>query len=193
LFPFFPFFFKCFFLTFFFFQPKEKKKKTKKKNHREGKKMQRREGIFLQAFTLPSHFWLPLLPLLFQMLFPGIFFFSSRRKKKQHKEKKTHRKYLKIQRRDGAFFKTFTLHSHFWLSLLPSHFCPFVSNIFSRHLLLLKQKKRKEKHKEKNICREGREFSFKLPLYRLTFGSCFCPFILNIFSLASSYFKAKYK
>jgi hypothetical protein len=66
-----------------------------------------------------------------------------------------------------------------WLSLLPSCFCTFVSSVFSRHVLLLKQKKRKKTQKKtikkKKKCREGKELTFKLPLCPLTFGSCLCP------------------
>jgi len=35
--------------------------------------------------------------------------------------------------------------------------------------------KRKETHRDEKKCREGKELSFKLPLFPLTFGSCFCP------------------
>jgi len=45
---------------FFFSSRRRKKKKQRKKNHRK-KKVQRRERAFLQAPTLPFHFWLPLL------------------------------------------------------------------------------------------------------------------------------------
>ncbi len=86
--PFLPFYFKHFFLASFFAQAKEKKK------------VQRREGAFLQALAMPSHFWLPLcpltfgsrfcpltFPLLFQKLYPNIFFFSSRKKERKTKKK----------------------------------------------------------------------------------------------------------
>jgi hypothetical protein len=56
----------------------------KNKNHKEEKKMQRKEGAFLQALVL--HFWLPFLPFCFKRFLLGIFFFSSRRKEKKKKE-----------------------------------------------------------------------------------------------------------
>ncbi len=85
-----------------------------------------------------------------------------------------------MQRREGFFLQAPTLPSHFQLLLLPSHFCPSVSNTFSLHLLLLKQKKKENKeknHKEEKKCREGEALSFKLPLCPLTFGSHFWPLI----------------
>jgi hypothetical protein len=53
---------------------KHKENKTHKKTT---KKTKRREGAYLQAFTLPSHFWLLLLPFYFKRFLLGIFFFSS--------------------------------------------------------------------------------------------------------------------
>jgi hypothetical protein len=38
---------------------------------------------------MPSRFCPPIFALLFQMLFPGIFFFSSRRKEEKTKKKKS--------------------------------------------------------------------------------------------------------
>jgi hypothetical protein len=72
----------------------------------------------------------PVSTLLFQMHSPSIFFFSSKRKEKKTKKKKTIEK-KEMQKKEGAFLQVFTLPSHFWLSLLPSHFYPFVSNAFS--------------------------------------------------------------
>jgi hypothetical protein len=54
--------FQMFFLAFSSSQGEKKHKKTKKKNHKKEKKMHRNEGAFLQASTMPFHFWLPLLP-----------------------------------------------------------------------------------------------------------------------------------
>ncbi len=59
--------------------------------------MQIREGAYFQAFVLPSHFWLLLLPFLFQMFSPNIFFFSNKRKKK-HIEKKNHREKKNVEK-----------------------------------------------------------------------------------------------
>jgi hypothetical protein len=51
-----------------------------------------------------------------------------------------------------------------------------------RRLLLLKHKKNKT-HKKitKKKPRQGRELTFKLPLYLFTFGSCFYPYVPNVF------------
>jgi hypothetical protein len=49
-------------LGIFFFSSRRKRNKTKKKKTIKKKKMQRKEGVFLQAPTLPSHFWVLLLP-----------------------------------------------------------------------------------------------------------------------------------
>jgi hypothetical protein len=73
------------------------------------------------------------------------------------------------------------------------HFYPFVSNAFSLHLLLFKQKKRKENYKEKNKCKERKVLSFKFPLCPLTFGSRFYPFVSNAFSLHLLLLKQKKK
>ncbi len=54
--------FQTFSLGIFFFSSTRKKKRKKKKTINQKKKMQRREGAFLQAPTLPFHFWLPFLP-----------------------------------------------------------------------------------------------------------------------------------
>jgi hypothetical protein len=50
-----------FFFVIFLFSSRRKENKTKKKNPKRRKIMQRREGAYLQASTLPSHFWLSLL------------------------------------------------------------------------------------------------------------------------------------
>jgi hypothetical protein len=71
-----------------------------------------------------------------------MFFFSGRRKEKKHKEKENHRR-KKYAEKEGAYLQAPVLPSHFWLLILPSCFCPFVSSTFSWHLLLFKQKKKK--------------------------------------------------
>jgi hypothetical protein len=57
--------------------------------------MEKREGTFLQAPTLPSHFWLPPLPSHFYPFcfkrFLLIFYFSQAEKEKINKEKKNHK------------------------------------------------------------------------------------------------------
>jgi hypothetical protein len=60
--------------------------------------MQRKEGAFFQAPTLPSHFWVPLLPFCFKCF---LLTFSSSRA--EEKKKKNHRKEKKMQKKEGAF------------------------------------------------------------------------------------------
>jgi hypothetical protein len=60
------------------------------------------------------------------MFFLGIFF-SSRRKRRK---KKNHREEKKCREGKELSFKLL-FYPHFWFLLLPSHFCPFVSNVFS--------------------------------------------------------------
>jgi hypothetical protein len=45
-----------------------------------------------------------------------------------------------------------------------------------------KNTKKKKTIKKKKKCKDGRELTFKLPLYLLIFGSCFCPFVSSAFS-----------
>ncbi len=57
--------------------------------------MQRMEGVYLQALTLPSHFWLPLLASLFCPFISSAFSlassYSQAKEKKNIKKKKYHR------------------------------------------------------------------------------------------------------
>jgi len=118
----------CSFSIFFFpSKRKEKKPIEKKKNVEKGGSL---PSSSCSAFSLlPSHFCPPIFALMFHVLSLSIFF-SSRRKEKKHKEKKTIEK-KKNQRREGAYLQAPILPSHVWLLLLPSYFCPFVSNVFS--------------------------------------------------------------
>jgi hypothetical protein len=56
----------------------------------------------------------------------------------------------------------------------PPRFYTSISSAFFWHLILFKQKKKKN-HKEEKICREGREFTFKFLFCLLTFVFHFCP------------------
>jgi len=114
--------------------------------------MQRREGTYLQALALPFHFWLLLLPSYF-CTFISNAFSSHLLLFKQRKEKNTKKK--KCRERERAYLQAPALPSHFWLLLLPSFFCPFVSNTFYWHLLLLKQKKKKTIEKKKKNAKKG--------------------------------------
>jgi hypothetical protein len=70
----------------------------------------------------------------------------------KHKEDKTHKKTTKKNQEKGG-----SLPSNFQcaLSFLPSHFCTSILNAFSWHLLLFKQKKRKEIQRKEKL--EGRK------------------------------------
>jgi hypothetical protein len=78
-----------------------------------------------------------------------------------------------MQRKEGDYIQAPTMPSHFWLLLLPSYFYPFVSSVFSWHLLLLKQKKRKtntkgkKNHRKEKKCREEKELTFIFSLLHL--------------------------
>jgi preprotein translocase subunit YajC len=166
----------------FFLKQKKRKKKTieKKKKCKEGKKFSFKLPLYLLTFG--SHFCPPTFALLFQTLSLGIFFFSNRRRKKKQK-KKTIEKKKNVEKG-----RSFPLSSRFAFSLLPSRFCPSVSNTFSYHLLLLKQKE-KNHRKEKNVEKGKSLFSSShsaLSLWLLLLALCFFPFISSVFSLASS-------
>jgi hypothetical protein len=86
----------------------------KKKNHRE-KKMQRKKGAYLQNFVGSA------------LLFKHFLLTSS---SSQIEKKKTIEK-KKMQRKKGAYLQNFVPPTHFWLLLLASYFCLFVSSAFS--------------------------------------------------------------
>jgi len=56
-----------------------------------------------------------------------------------------------MQRREGAFFQALVLPSHFWLPLLASYFCPFVSSTFSLESSSEAEEKKKENKEKKTI------------------------------------------
>jgi hypothetical protein len=78
-----------------------------------------------------------------------------------------------MQRKGGAYLQAFTLPSHFWLPLLASYFCPFVSSAFSLASSSFQAEDKKEKHKEKKNhkeekkCKERKELTFLLSLLHL--------------------------
>ncbi len=102
-----------------------------------------------------------------------------------------------MQISEGAFLLPF----HFWLPLLPSHFCPFVSNVFFGIFLFSSRRKKRKQTKKKQIeekkCKEGRELTFKLSLYPLTlapaFGLLFLPYCFKCFLLGICFFSSKRK
>jgi len=116
----------------FFFLNRRKKNKEKKTI--EKKKMQKREGIHLQALTLPFHFWLPLLPSCFCLFasntFSFAFFFSQAEGEKTIK-KKTNVKKGGIL----AFFSRFCIWDEALLLLSPLHIPSMLSTAPSSSLV----------------------------------------------------------
>ncbi len=144
---------------------KHKKDKTHKKNNK--KEIKRREGTYLQALTLPSHFWLPLPPFYFKC-----FLLASSCSQVEKKNRKTIEK-----KRNAKKGGNFPSNSHSVISFLglASTF-PFLPFCFKCFLLF---SSRIEKKKKK--CKERRELIFKLSLYLFSFlvfgfGLLFLPF-----------------
>jgi hypothetical protein len=71
---------------------------------------------------------LPLLPFYFKHFLLASSFFKGEKKKKKEGKKKTIEKEKNAEK--GRSFSP-VLPSHFWLPLLPSRFCPSISNTFS--------------------------------------------------------------
>jgi hypothetical protein len=102
-----------------------------------------------------------------------------------------------MQRREGAFFQALALPSHFLFLLLPSHFCPSISNAFSQHLFLLKYKKRKKIIEEKKNVEKGGSLPssscFALSLLAPVFNLMFLPFRFKHFFLGIFFISSKRK
>jgi hypothetical protein len=64
--------------------------------------MQIREGAYFQAFVLPSHFWLLLLPFCFKRFLLTSSSFQTKGKKNTMKKKKTIKK-KKMQKNEGIY------------------------------------------------------------------------------------------
>jgi hypothetical protein len=106
---------------------------------------------------------------------------SSFQAEEKKTKKKTHKK-KKMQKREGAFLQTPALPFHFWLPLLPP-ILPFCFKCFlASFSSQVEEKGEKKTHREEKKCRKRRELSFQFPFCPFTFGSCFCPFVSNIFS-----------
>ncbi len=82
--------------------------------------MQRNEGVYLQAFTLPFHFWLPLLAscfcLSFQALSPWHLLLLKQKKKKKNTKKKKCR-----EGRELTFLSCFCIWDEVLLLISPLH------------------------------------------------------------------------
>jgi Na+/H+ antiporter NhaD/arsenite permease-like protein len=94
-----------------------------------------------------------------------------------------------MQRKEGAYLQVLTLPFHFWLLLLASYFCPFVSSTFSLASSSFQAKEKKEKHKEKKTIkkkkmqrREGTYLSYLVFAFGMKHSSCF---LLSTFLLGS--------
>jgi hypothetical protein len=153
-----------------------RRQKTQKKTKKETKTKQ---GTYLQALILPSHFWLSLLPSRFCTSISSVFLWHlllfKQKILKKHKEQKPIEK-KKYVEKGGSLLSS----SHFAFSLLaPASTLPLLHFCFKCFLLTSssqaekkkKNTKKKKTHREKKICKKRRELTFKLPLYPLTFGS----------------------
>ncbi len=71
-----------------------------------------------------------------------------------------------MQRKEGAYLQALTLPCHFWLPLLPSCFCPFISSAFTlaSSFSQVEEKKKKntkkKNHREKKNAEKGRSLPF---------------------------------
>ncbi len=76
-----------------------------------------------------------------------------------------------MERREGTYLQVLVLPSHFWLPLLSSYFCLFISSTFSLASSSSQVKKRKKNTKEKKIIKKKKnvEKGGSLPFF-----SCFC-------------------
>ncbi len=101
-----------------------------------------------------------------------------------------------MKTKERTYLQVLSLPFHFQLSLLPSCFCPFVSNTFFQHFLLFKQKKRKKKpQKRKKNAKKGgslpSSFHFAFSLLTPAFALLFLPFRFKRFLLGIFFFSSK--
>jgi len=204
--PLLPFYFKDFLLASSSSQAEENETKQRKKNHKEEKNAKKGRSFPSSSHSALSFlglaFALPLLPLCFKRFLLASF--SSQAEEKKRKQRQKNHREKKNAKKGGSFnfLQAPTLPFHFWLLLLPSHFYPSVSNTFSWHLFLLKQKKRKKKNKKKKTiekinAKKGGSFpssscialSFLAPASTLSL----MPFYFKFFLLASSSSQTKEK
>jgi len=143
---------------------KHKEDKTHKKQPKK-KKTKRREGAYLQAPALPFHFWFLLLSICFKR-----FLLASSSSQVKEKKRKTMEK-----KRNAMKGKNFPSSSRSALSFLAPAFTHLFQTLSFGIFFFSNRIKEKENHGEKKNCRKRKEFSFKLLLYPLTFGSRFCP------------------
>jgi hypothetical protein len=160
---------------------KHKKDKTHKKNNKIETK--RREGAYLQALALPSHFWVPLLPFYFKC-----FLLASSSSQVERKKQKNHRK-KRNANKEGNFLSN----SHSVISFLgPTSVLPFLPFCFKRFLLFSSRIKEK-KNAEKGGSLFSSSRSTHSHFWLLILDSCFCLFISSAFFMASSSSQAEKK
>jgi carbon starvation protein CstA len=200
-----PFISKTFSWHLLLLKQKKTKQNKEKKNHKEEKNAKKGRSFPSSSHSALSFlglaFALPLLPLCFKRFLLASF--SSQAEEKKRKQRQKNHREKKNAKKGGSFnfLQAPTLPFHFWLLLLPSHFYPSVSNTFSWHLFLLKQKKRKKNKKKKTIekinAKKGGSFpssscialSFLAPASTLSL----MPFYFKFFLLASSSSQTKEK
>jgi len=151
-------------VVFFFFFLNTQENNNKKKPQKKGGSLPSSSHSALSLLAPTSAFLL--LHFGFKCFLLAFSFYQTEEKKRKPQRRKN------MQRKEGAYLQAPTLPFHFWLPLLPFRFCISISNAFSWHLLLFKQKKTKKQkkkpiEKEKNA-KKGRN----LPLssrYALSF------------------------
>jgi hypothetical protein len=158
-------------------------------------KMKRKEGTYFQALTLPSHFWLPLLPFCFKR------FLLAPSSQVKEKKKKTIEKKKNCRKGKELSFKLL-----FCPLTLCSCFCPLAYTLLFQTIspgIFFFSSRRKKKNKEKKTIekkkmqrREGGNlqallvpFHFWLPFLPFYF----CLFASNTFSFSSFSSQAKEK
>jgi hypothetical protein len=147
----------------------QKRQNTQENNP---KKIKRREGAYLQAFVLPSHFWLPLLPFYFKHFLLASSSSQAKKKKKKTKKKKCRKRKalsFKLPLYPLNFGSCFSLPTFALMFQMFSYSIFFFSNIMGKKM-----------HKREGAFLEALTlpFHFWLPLL----PSHSCRSISNIFS-----------
>jgi hypothetical protein len=108
----------------------------------------------------------------------------------QVEENKTKQRKKTIEKKKCKEGRELSFKLSFCLLTFGSCFYPPISALLFQMLSLdifffSSRRKEKKNHREEKKCREGKEFSFKLSLCPLTFGSHFC---LHVFALLFQHF-----
>jgi hypothetical protein len=151
-------------------------------------KTKRKEGAYLQAPVLPSHFWFLLLPSHFYPFVLNGFSFIYFSSQVEEMKKKTKKKKTIEKKKNAEKGRSFPLSSCSAMSLLALASALLVLPFCFKHFFLTssssqteeKKKNQRKKTIEKKKWRERKEFTFKLSLCPFTFGSCFSPLVSTL-------------